>query len=235
MATTRVEAEIATRPKSDLHMESWGSGPPVVLWNHRWEHDKGPERLLALVQTLAESAPQLPLHWSIVGPQFRRRPPAFADIESGIRGQPQWQLLHFGCCDEGEYRHVLRSADVALSTSLHDFQGLAVLEAVAAGCTPCVPDRLAYREFVDAQCRYDSADDVGAEASRAAALIVRWAGLRHRGQSLPQCTVDALMWSRLSRPMSSCCPACLQRLDEGAVPAVVVCIIAATFGELLRF
>ena len=31
MATTRVEAETATRPRSDLHLESWGSGPPVVL------------------------------------------------------------------------------------------------------------------------------------------------------------------------------------------------------------
>jgi len=31
MATTRVGADTATRPKSDLHLETWGSGAPAVL------------------------------------------------------------------------------------------------------------------------------------------------------------------------------------------------------------
>lgn len=169
-----------------------------IVWNHRWEHDKGPERLLALVRRLAESAPHLPLHWSIVGPQFRKRPPEFADVENCIRQQPHWRLLHTGFCEEEEYRTLLQSADIVLSTSLHDFQGLAVLEAAAAGCTPCVPDRLAYREFIDARFRYDSSDELAFEAQAAADRIIQWAGVLMSGQSLPRCDLDGLRWSRLA-------------------------------------
>ena len=43
-----------------------------------------------------------------------------------------------------------------LSTALHDFQGLSILEAVQAGCVPIVPNRLAYQEIFDAQYKYPS-------------------------------------------------------------------------------
>ena len=63
-----------------------------------------------------------------------------------------------------------------LSTALHEFQGLAVLEAVAAGCVPIVPAREAYPELFAAQYSYpDCGDDIPAEAACAAALIERQA------------------------------------------------------------
>jgi len=60
---------------------------------------------------------------------------------------------------EKEYRLILASADLVVSTALHDFQGLAVLEAVAAGCLPVVPDRLAYRELLPESFRYSSREE----------------------------------------------------------------------------
>jgi len=39
---------------------------------------------------------------------------------------------------------------------VHDFQGLAVMEAVAAGCVPLVPDRLAYQDYYPVNFRYES-------------------------------------------------------------------------------
>jgi glycosyltransferase involved in cell wall biosynthesis len=184
--------------------------PLWVVWNHRWEHDKGPERLLALVQKLAREASDVSIIWSIVGPQFRRRPPEFAVLEACIGNQPRWQLKNFGFCDENEYRELLRGADIVLSTARHDFQGLAVLEAVAAGCTPCVPDRLAYREFIDEGFRYDSGDDIEAEASAAANMLLQWAELRRRGQALPQCNVDCLMWMQLAAAYRHMLPSSLR-------------------------
>jgi len=173
------------------------SDPLWIVWNHRWEHDKGPERLLALVRQLARKAVNIPFAWSIVGAQFRKRPPEFSEIESCIRDQPNWQLKHFGFCEEHDYRQLLRDADIVLSTALHDFQGLAVLEAAAAGCTPCVPDRLAYREFIDADFRYGNCDDIESEADFAVSRLMQWEELRRRGQALPQCHVDGLRWLRL--------------------------------------
>lgn len=56
--------------------------------------------------------------------------------------------------------------------TLHDFQGLSVLEAMASGCQALVPDRLAYPEFVPPSCRYKSdLDNEQKEAQAAATLL----------------------------------------------------------------
>ena len=61
-----------------------------------------------------------------------------------------------------------------LSTARHEFQGLAVLQSVAAGCVPVVPDRLAYREIYPDALRYASAPgQPRVEARSAADLIER--------------------------------------------------------------
>ena len=59
-----------------------------------------------------------------------------------------------------------------VSTALHDFQGLAMLEAMASGCVPLAPDRLAYREYVPEPCRYASHEqDPEREGVAAAELL----------------------------------------------------------------
>ncbi|MGM0768577.1 MAG: tRNA-queuosine alpha-mannosyltransferase domain-containing protein [Pseudomonadota bacterium] len=137
---------------------------PHLLWNHRWEYDKGPERLLKFLQALDQRA--LPFRLSVVGEQFRNHPRAFDQI----RDQFGERIAHWGFLDSrGEYDQLLRQADVVISTALHDFQGLSMLEAMAAGCVPLAPDRLAYREYVPARHRYASHEqDADAEAGAAA-------------------------------------------------------------------
>ncbi|MFB1002484.1 MAG: DUF3524 domain-containing protein, partial [Pseudomonadales bacterium] len=51
------------------------ASPLRLLWNHRWEYDKGPDRLLALVNALEASG--LICELNIVGQQFRQTPKAF--------------------------------------------------------------------------------------------------------------------------------------------------------------
>ncbi len=137
------------------------SGPCHILWNHRWEFDKGPDLLLAAVQTLV--ARGLPFRLSLLGQRFREVPPAFERLQeiAGAHLEPGGYLE-----DRRAYHRRLATADVALSTARHEFQGLATLEAAAAGAVPLVPDALAYREIWPEQWRYPNADPVGALVDR---------------------------------------------------------------------
>ncbi len=58
------------------------------------------------------------------------------------------------------YVHTLRHSDAVLSTAIHDFQGISILEAAAVGCIPIVPDRLAYRELFTNEVLYSSHFDI---------------------------------------------------------------------------
>lgn len=155
-----------------------GSRRPLrLLWVGRFEHDKGGEGLLQTLNGL--EAAGLDYELAVTGPQFRRCPPAFVQVRDAFAHR----LVHFGYLEEvGRYRELLAGADIVLSTALQEFQGLGVLEAVARGCLPVVPDRLAYREIYPAWCRYTShPEDAGREARAAADLIVDLAGRRERG------------------------------------------------------
>ncbi|SFR77258.1 Glycosyl transferases group 1 [Marinobacter daqiaonensis] len=163
---------------------------PHLLWNHRWEYDKAPERLLYLLRELRRR--EQPFRLSVVGEQFRSRPEAFASIREEFAGQ----LLHWGFQENREgYDRLLADADVVISTALHDFQGLAMLEAMAAGCLALAPDRLAYPEYVPpVQCYASLPEDPGAEA-RGAADALQSLLASGPGPSPP----TAWRWSTLKR------------------------------------
>ncbi|MEQ5815981.1 DUF3524 domain-containing protein [Marinobacter sp. NFXS11] len=137
---------------------------PHLLWNHRWEYDKGPDRLLKLLTVLHQRS--VPFRLSVVGERFRSYPKAF----DRIREQFGPCIEHWGFLENrGAYDQLLRQADIVISTALHDFQGLSMLEAMASGCVPLAPDRLAYREYVPDVCRYESYHENTALEAEAAA------------------------------------------------------------------
>lgn len=143
--------------------------PLRLLWVGRFEHDKGGDSLLLILQQLEERA--LDYELAMTGQQFREAPPAFETIQS-VFGH---RLVHCGyIASETQYQALLQAADVVLSTALHEFQGLAVLQAVARECLPIVPDRLVYPEIYPSCFRYDShPEDPAREAAAAADLIVK--------------------------------------------------------------
>jgi glycosyltransferase involved in cell wall biosynthesis len=144
-------------------------GEPLrLLWVGRFEHDKGAESLLRILRQLEET--DLDYELAMVGQQFRQSPPVFTDIQAAFSSR----LVHCGHIESRmEYRELLRAADVVLSTALHEFQGLAVMEAVASGCLPVVPARLVYPECYPSRfCYYSHPEDPEREAKAAAALIV---------------------------------------------------------------
>ncbi len=113
-----------------------------VVWPHRWEHDKGPDELLRVAEEYSE---RLNLRWTILGEQFGETPLEMRELER----RPGDRIDHMGYVpSRDEYWNLLRGCDWVLSTARHEFFGIAVVEALLAGCLPWLPGRLSYPELV---------------------------------------------------------------------------------------
>jgi len=122
---------------------------PVIVWNHRWEHDKNPETFFHALFELAEE--DYDFRVIVLGQQFRYQPEIFSLAKQKLADR----LDHFGFADnEKKYASLLRRGDIIVSTARHEFFGMAVLEGVRAGCRPLVPDRLSYTELFAGKYRY---------------------------------------------------------------------------------
>lgn len=162
-----------------------------IVWNHRWEYDKGPDLLyLALVQ-LRRAGVNFVIH--IVGQKFRQVPEAFNLIQNEFSEN----LGQFGYLETKQaYQELLEQSDIVLSTALHDFQGLAVLEAIQAGCVPLVPKRLAYPEYVAEKYCYRTGDQEF-EAKQITKAIVKYSALKEEGMLPGAPDISHLSWHHL--------------------------------------
>ncbi|NQT88298.1 DUF3524 domain-containing protein [bacterium] len=137
-------------------------GSPVIVWNHRWEFDKNPELLFAVLFALADEG--LDFRVIIAGESFREEPAIFAEARQRLAGR----ILHFGyAADRAAYARLLHQADIAISTSDHEFFGISAVEAMYCGCTPLFPRKLTYPELVPdehhAAHLYDDEADLAAK------------------------------------------------------------------------
>jgi glycosyltransferase involved in cell wall biosynthesis len=128
-------------------------GPPLILWNQRWDHDKAPEEFFAAIADLEEGGVDFLL--AIAGENFRNVPEEF----EAARRHFGSRIVHFGLAPESEYIALLRRASVVASAAHHEFFGIAVIEAIYAGAFPVLPNRLVYPERIPAEhqerCLYD--------------------------------------------------------------------------------
>ena len=132
-----------------------GAGPLQVLFNQRREHDKDPLEALSILEEAQAAGAALEV--VLLGEASDRQPPGVAEAIERL-GE---QVVHQGhVASRGEYAGWLGRCDLVLSSALHEFYGMAVLEALAAGCTPLLPRRLAYPEVLPAELHeaalYDS-------------------------------------------------------------------------------
>ena len=120
--------------------------PPLLVWNHRWEYDKDPQTFFRALRHLAAADRQFRV--AICGDKPGRAPAEFRqarrDLEPFI---VQWGRVE----PFAAYARLLWSADIVVSTALHDFFGAAVVEAIYCGCRPVLPHNLAYPEHVPAE------------------------------------------------------------------------------------
>lgn len=169
------------------------SGPPRILWSHRWEQDKDPARFLAALERLEARGAAFEL--VLLGASTSRRPGAFeAACE---RFGPR--LRHAGFAESRDaYAAWLWRSDIVVSTARHEFFGAAVAEAIHAGCRAVLPRRLAYPELFPPSTPgvgyYD--DDAGLDAALDAALAEAAAG--EPPPAAARQAVAAYDWSRMA-------------------------------------
>ncbi len=155
--------------------------PLRLLWSARFEHDKGGQLLLQILQQLETC--ELEYELALTGQQFRNSPAVFNEIEQNFAHR----LVQFGYVTSAEeYAQLQHGADLVISTAEHEFQGLAVLQAVRAGCLPVVPGRLAYPEnYGQDFCYLSVPGDLEAEAHGAVELILSLCASVARGELAP--------------------------------------------------
>jgi glycosyltransferase involved in cell wall biosynthesis len=138
--------------------------PPLILWNQRWEYDKRPDRFFRLLYRLAESG--IDFRLAVAGENFRREPAEFAEARQRLASR----IVQWGYIKSAQaYRELLCRADLVISTADHEFFGISILEAVAGGAFPLLPNRLSYPELIPAEvhpaCLYADEDDLYAKAA----------------------------------------------------------------------
>jgi glycosyltransferase involved in cell wall biosynthesis len=126
-----------------------------IVWPHRWEHDKDPGAFFSAVAALAKEG--LDFDVAVAGQTFAETSAEFAAAAEALGDR----LAHIGEPEGRDaYARLLAGSDVAVSTAINEFFGLAMVEAAYAGCFPLVPDRLAYPEIYPPEMRYGSADSL---------------------------------------------------------------------------
>ncbi|XP_073983208.1 tRNA-queuosine alpha-mannosyltransferase isoform X3 [Rhodnius prolixus] len=146
------------------------NSPVHIVWPHRWEHDKGVDEMVAVLFRLKKE--KVNFRISMLGEQPSDLDNKYEDARVALGDH----VLHWGFLqNESDYRAVLATAHLAISTAVHEFFGVAMMECVMSGCYPLCPDRLVYPELYPTQCLYGSQDELFA-------VIAKFASNMHQLQ-----------------------------------------------------
>ncbi len=124
----------------------------LILWNHRWEYDKAPQVFSEALLQLNQINPDFEL--ALLGHRSTIKPDALLEIEQKLGDK----IIINEKVSKDEYQQYLSQSAIIVSTAIHEFQGLSVLEAISAGAVPLVPDDLCYREQYADEYRYKAGD-----------------------------------------------------------------------------
>lgn len=131
-----------TRLDAWQHTAPSKATPPLILWNQRWEYDKNAETFFRALSVVAQQG--LPFRLALAGENFRQVPSEFISARETFA----LNLVHYGYAGTEEYAHLLWQADLVVSTAIHEFFGIAIVEAAYCGAWPLLPNRLTYPELL---------------------------------------------------------------------------------------
>jgi glycosyltransferase involved in cell wall biosynthesis len=188
-------------------------GPLEILWAARWEHDKGPDLFFEAIRMLKQR--HIPFRLNVVGEQFEESPEVFTHA---INEFPN-EIVRWGWQkSREEYIAALHESDVIVSTADHEFFGISVVEAVAAGASPLLPERLSYPEILrlgDYETMHEffydgTAQHLADKLAALAVLISKDPSWRQRSHKPKDC-VERFLWNNLVGGMDDALDALLNR------------------------
>ncbi len=141
--------------------------PPLVVWNHRWEHDKNPESFFQALAAVQRRG--IRFRVALLGERYTNVPRVFTTAPD-LLGE---RLVQFGrIAGRDAYYRLLGQGAVVVSTALQENFGISIVEAVRHGCLPLLPARLSYPELVPQEMWTDFlyADQADLEAKLARLL-----------------------------------------------------------------
>jgi glycosyltransferase involved in cell wall biosynthesis len=116
---------------------------PLIIWNHRWEHDKNPEFFFKALFRLKEM--NVPFSLALLGENFEDFPDVFNRAKTVLKDE----ILVSGYVESREaYLSWLEKGAVVVGSALQENFGISIVEAVRHGCIPLLPNRLSYPEIM---------------------------------------------------------------------------------------
>ena len=168
---------------------------PHIVWAARWEHDKNPADFFAALRLLKQSG--LDFQLSVVGESFQDVPLVFAAAREEFAAEiRQWGFLP----NRTDYLKLLASADLFVSTAVHEFFGISAAEAILSGCLPVLPQRLAYPELVNnaSHLLYDGSIEALSRHVQRLAQDETFLTTARQQAATVQHKLSALRWSQLA-------------------------------------
>ena len=116
---------------------------PLILWNHRWEHDKNPETFFNVLRNLSDMGMDFQL--AVIGEEFNNELPSFTNARKYLKKH----IVQFGFVQTfEEYAKWLWRSDILPVTSIQDFFGVSIMEAIYCQTVPLLPSRLSYPKLL---------------------------------------------------------------------------------------
>lgn len=138
---------------------------PVILWNHRWEYDKGPVEFYEALCTLDRAGESFQL--ILCGEQFREHPEVFNRILTQFKSK----IIHVGFAATREaYDQLLQRSTFIVHAPLQEYFGLSVAEAMAHGVIPLLQRGQAYESWIPSEYVFESEDD----------FLIKWRALKQQ-------------------------------------------------------
>ena len=126
-----------------VDMEGKQADPPIILWNHRWEHDKNPDDFFSALDALENEGVSFEL--AVLGENFNTWPPVFERAREKFKGR----IRVFGYAENRRtYLSWLQKSAIIVSCARQENFGISAVEAIRHGCIPLLPDRLSYPELI---------------------------------------------------------------------------------------